>query len=194
MGISSQLWRTYTAKAENRKGKSRTDSKLMIDMEPNAAPRIREEKESLVKVKMQPPERSPRRKEHASRNMDSLQPHAGILWRKNKSMSANLLQNWRINTFEALQVRLCMAQASISPLSLIHPYYTPKSIEFQAYFAFLTIFVNYAQFLCQHRYVNYCNFSPHMFIIFNFLPRYWDWRIPLILNIVFARKLAKTIL
>ena len=32
--------------------------------------------------------------------------------------------------------------------SELQPYYTPKTLEFQAFFAFSTIFVNYALNLC----------------------------------------------
>ena len=58
------------------------------------------------------------------------------------------------------------------PHSLIHAYYTPKRRLFQAFFPFLTIFVDYALFLCQYLYVNLCNQVHQSFIIFNYFSRY----------------------
>jgi len=60
----------------------------------------------------------------------------------------------------------------IIPHCVLYAYYTSKSSVFQAYFAFSTIFVNYARFLCQHHYVNPCNHAFPAFIIFNYSPRY----------------------
>ena len=40
------------------------------------------------------------------------------------------------------------------PYKMIHPYYTPFYAKFQANLAKTTIFVNYADFLCQHFYVD----------------------------------------
>lgn len=37
-------------------------------------------------------------------------------------------------------------------------YYTSKTAELQAYVDKITIFVNYANFLCQHHYVNLDNY------------------------------------
>ncbi len=50
-----------------------------------------------------------------------------------------------------------MAQASKGSVHEIQPYYTPKMLELQAFFAFLTFFVDYALNLCQHNYVNFEN-------------------------------------
>ena len=45
----------------------------------------------------------------------------------------------------------------MSPSCGLLEYYTSKTIEFQVFLGEITIFVNYADFLCQHRYVNYSN-------------------------------------
>lgn len=39
----------------------------------------------------------------------------------------------------------------------MHTYYTPKTIKIQVELVNFTFFVNYDNYLCQHRYVNYCN-------------------------------------
>ena len=41
------------------------------------------------------------------------------------------------------------------PYKMIHPYYTPKFRKFQAYLPKTPIFVDYADFLCQHYYVDF---------------------------------------
>jgi len=48
-----------------------------------------------------------------------------------------------------------MVQASKKIPFEIQPYYTPKTLEFQAFFAFIMFFVNYALNLCQQFYVNF---------------------------------------
>ena len=50
-----------------------------------------------------------------------------------------------------------MAQESAYSISLSQPYYTPKTLGIQAFFAFSMFFVNYALNLCQHIYVNHRN-------------------------------------
>ena len=45
----------------------------------------------------------------------------------------------------------------MSPSCRLLEYYTSKTIEFQVFLGEITIFVNYADILCQHHYVNYRN-------------------------------------
>ena len=52
-----------------------------------------------------------------------------------------------------------MAQESAYRISFVQPYYTPKTLEIQAFFALLMFFVDYALNLCQHIYVNQENLS-----------------------------------
>ena len=47
----------------------------------------------------------------------------------------------------------------ISPSCTLLEYYTPKTIEIQVFLGKITIFVNYAYFLCQHHYVNLQNLA-----------------------------------
>ena len=54
------------------------------------------------------------------------------------------------------------------PCKMIHPYYTPFYTKFQAILAKTTIFVNYANFLCQHFYVDFETNAVDHFTIFNY--------------------------
>lgn len=59
--------------------------------------------------------------------------------------------------------------ANCIPITILLEYYTPKSTKKQEHLCDITIFVNYDNILCQHRYVNKCNHLHITLCIFQLL-------------------------